>query len=325
MDGVSSKDGFCVFARMPKPNINTNSLTDVNAYFLALNVTSTLEHLVQMVLAAGCAYWIRDSLTPWYTFQIQFLMLMWTTVSWSLLIPLLVPANNTVLAVGFFMAFFGLLFSGGIDPVTYTGIYEDGNGVMALFSGIFSVTRFFIESMTVQEQRCLPAQSGFTIDPSSVNFPIDIVGSFHLIGLAQNDLSVVQRSCNGWYWGVLPAFLVGISLRVLAAGVLHVSDRSRQNKKSLWIDLKKRPLSQNKEFKVVASFVVLVLVLFAVTSWAILTTMGETGILQAPGTEEQALALANTTIDSILPGSALPSGLNLTTSGLNLTNVTGGE
>lgn len=287
-------------------------MIDINAYFLAVNITSTMEHVLQMVLAAGCAYWIRDSVTPWYTFQVQFIMLMWMTVSWSLLIPLLVPANNTVLAVGFFMAFFGLLFSGAVDPVKYRDIYDEGNGAMALFAGIFSVTRYFIEGMTVQEQRCLPSQSGFSVEPTSVNFPVDLVGSFHLVGLAQNDLSVVQHSCHGWYWSVLPAFLVGFSLRVLAAGVIHVSDRSRQNKRSLWFDLKTRPLSQNKTFRVVACFVVLVLVLFAVTCWVILTPTGDTGIFDAPTTEEEALALANMTIEEILPGFELPDGLNLT-------------
>lgn len=108
--------------------------------------------------------------------------------------------------------------------MTYRDIY-DGNPAMALFSGIVSVTRYFIEGMTVQEQRSLPPQSGFTVEPTSVNFPFDLVGSFHLAGLAQNDLSVVQQTFNGWYWGVYPALMVGLSLRVLAAGVLHVSDR----------------------------------------------------------------------------------------------------
>jgi hypothetical protein len=139
---------------------------DINAYFLALNLTSTFEHTVQMALAAGCAFWLRNSFSVWYAYQVQFLMLMWTTVSWSLLIPLLVPANNTVLAVGFFMAFFGLLFSGAIDPVTYRAIYDDGKSATAVFSGIVSVTRFFIEGITVEELRCLPPQSGYTVEPT---------------------------------------------------------------------------------------------------------------------------------------------------------------
>jgi hypothetical protein len=38
------------------------------------------------------------------------------------LIPLLVPPKNVVLVTGFCMAFFGLLFSGGLSPVTYEGM-----------------------------------------------------------------------------------------------------------------------------------------------------------------------------------------------------------
>lgn len=285
---------------------------DINAYFLALNITSTVEHSVQIIIAASCAFWIRNSLTTWFAYTLQFIMLMWLTVAWSFLIPLLVPPNNTVLAVGFFMAFFGLLFSGAIDPVTYHDIYAEGNGGLAVFSGIFSVTRYFMEGMMVQEQRCLPSQSGFTVEPTSVYFPVDQVGSFHLISLGQNDLSVVQISCTGWYWGVLPAFLVGLTVRILAAGVLHVSDRSRQNKKSLWGDFKKRPLCRNRTFQIVTCFIILVFVLLVISAWIIVTPVGSTGILEPPQTEEEALALANATFQQILPGVELPSDWNIT-------------
>lgn len=92
---------------------------DVNAYFVAINITSLFEHSFQMLIAASCAFWLRDSLTSWLSYFVNFLLLMWMTVSWSLFIPLLVSPANVVLAVGFFMAFFGLLFSGGLEPVTY--------------------------------------------------------------------------------------------------------------------------------------------------------------------------------------------------------------
>jgi len=243
-------------------------------------------------------------------------MLMWITVSWALLIPLLVPANNTVLAVGFFMAFCGLLFSGGIDPVTYKGIYTEGNSPTAVFSGLVSVTRYFIEGLTVAEQRCLPAQSGFTVEPTSINFPVDLVGSFHLVGLAQNDSSVVRFSCHGWYWGVLPAFMVGLSLRVLAAGVLHVSDRSKQAKKSLWFDLVRRPLSKNKTIWIVAGFIVFVLALFVLSAFLILHSMGSTGQMEQPQNVNEAKQLIGVTIHQAFPGiqpSDLPPGLSTLT------------
>ena len=177
---------------------------------------------------------------------------------------------------------------------------------MAIISGIFSVTRYFIEGMTVQEQRCLPAQSGFTVEPTSVDFPVDSAGSFHLEGLAQNDLSVVQLSCSGWYWGVVPAFFVGLSIRILAAGIFQVSERSRQNKKSIWSELQKKPLKQNKTFHVVISFVILVLVLFAISAWLIVRQVGNTGIMEPPTTEEGSLALMNFTFQQDLPGVEWP-------------------
>jgi hypothetical protein len=204
---------------------------------------------------------------------------MWLVVSWSLFIPLVVPPNNVVLGVGFFMAFFGLLFSGALAPVQYRdNIYGDGGEAVAIFSGLTSVTRFFIEGMAVEELRCLPEQSGFTVDPTSVNFPIDSVGSFHLVGLGQNDLAVVQRSFRGWYWGVLPSFMVGLSIRVLAMGTLHVSDRSRQNKKSLMYELRKDPLFRNRTFYYMVACVLVVTSLFATSAWLVVRKTGETGV-----------------------------------------------
>jgi hypothetical protein len=94
---------------------------DINAYFTAINITSGIEHSLQILLAAGAAFWLRDSLAKWNSYCASFLMLSWLCVSWALLLPLLVPPENVVLVTGFFMAFFGLLFSGGLSPVTYSG------------------------------------------------------------------------------------------------------------------------------------------------------------------------------------------------------------
>ena len=52
----------------------------------------------------------------------------------------------------------GLLFSGGINPVTYDDIYF-GDSAMALFSGIFSVTRYFIEGELILRARHSSATS----------------------------------------------------------------------------------------------------------------------------------------------------------------------
>eukprot|EP00429_Kryptoperidinium_foliaceum_P013100 CAMPEP_0176028374 /NCGR_PEP_ID=MMETSP0120_2-20121206/13925_1 /TAXON_ID=160619 /ORGANISM="Kryptoperidinium foliaceum, Strain CCMP 1326" /LENGTH=179 /DNA_ID=CAMNT_0017361583 /DNA_START=341 /DNA_END=880 /DNA_ORIENTATION=- len=166
-------------------------------------------------------------------------------------------------------------------------IYEEGSEPMAIFTGFVSVTRYFIEGLTVQEQRCLPEQSGFTVQDTSANFPLDRVGSFTLAGLAQNDLSVVQKSCTGWYWAVGPALMVGIFLRVLAGGVLHVSGRSRQNKTSL---LKQFQKDTKLWIKVVA-YMLCLIALFFFAAWLIVRVRGETGILP----EEEAAAEVNPT------------------------------
>ena len=62
--------------------------------------------------------------------------------------------------------------------------------------------------------------------------------SFRILGQGLDDFgTVTQRSFVGWYWGVLPALTVGVLIRWVAAGAIHVSDRSKQAKKSLFFTL----------------------------------------------------------------------------------------
>src|SRR5210317_149932 len=116
-----------------------------------------------MVLAAAACFWLRSSLTTWYSFFVDFLVLMWVTVAWALLLPLLVSPASVSMVVGFFVAFFALLFSGAVGPGEFSTIYK--YPALAVFSGFFSCTRFFVESLTVQERRCLPENTGFTVQP----------------------------------------------------------------------------------------------------------------------------------------------------------------
>lgn len=92
---------------------------DVNAYFAAINITGFFEYSIQMIFAGAAAFWLRNSVASWHGYVFNFLMIAWLTVSWSLLLPLIVPGNNVVLAAGFFTAFFSLLFSGGLPPIEY--------------------------------------------------------------------------------------------------------------------------------------------------------------------------------------------------------------
>jgi len=201
---------------------------NVNAYFLAINITTTIEHSVQLLLVGATAYWMRDAISGPASYLVSFLLLAWLTVSWALLLSVAVPPKNIFTVVGFFMAFSGLLFSGASPPVLYYDLYN--SPALALFCGFFSPARYFTESLAVSEQRCLPAQSGFTQD-AAPNFPPDGT-SFSILGLAQNDSHVGNQTCDGWFWYVLPCIFAGLTVRVAAGGLIHVVGRSQQAKKS---------------------------------------------------------------------------------------------
>ncbi|CAB9497095.1 Putative white-brown complex homolog protein 30 [Seminavis robusta] len=214
---------------------------NVNAYFAAVNVVATLEHSIQILLCALFALWLRSSLSHWYSYIVSFLMMGWITVSWALLFPIVVPQENVVLVTGFFIVLMSFIFSGANPPVKFETIYN--NDALAVFSGIFSPCRFFIESLVVIESMCLPVQSGFT--DFGPNFRGDALqaASFRITGQGWNDFGTITvRSFEGWYWGVLPALVVGILIRWGAAGAIHVSDRAKQAKKSLIHDLAKEPV-----------------------------------------------------------------------------------
>ncbi len=109
------------------------------------------------------------------------------------------------------------------------------NKGLLIFASIFSPVRFFVEQMTVSEQRALPPQSGFTQEDEhySLMFPKKL-NSFNIIGSAQLDIDTVRRqSTSGWYWPIIRAFMIGLTLRILSFGFIHMFNRQRQYKKSL--------------------------------------------------------------------------------------------
>lgn len=241
---------------------------DVNAYFLAVNVMTTVEHSIQLLLVGLAAYWLRDSIVGRASYYVSFLMLAWLTVSWSLLLAVVVPPENIFSIVGFFMALTGMLFSGASPPILYSDIYA--KPYLGLFCGFFSPTRYFTEGLAVSEYRCLPPQSGFT-QVNAPNFPPDKT-TFAILGLAENDSSVDERSCDGWFWYVLPSLMVGLSIRFLAGGLLHVVGRSQQAKQSLLKEMASEFKSRGLKttFLCFVCYIILLLGLLTVSSWLIL-------------------------------------------------------
>ena len=244
---------------------------DVNAYFLAINVVTTVEHSVQLILVGSAAYWLRVSTSGRGSYYASFLILAWLTVSWALLLAVVIPPKNIFNIVGFFMAFTGLLFSGASPPLLYEDIYS--SPFIALFCGFFSPTRYFAEGLAVSEHRCMPVQSGFTQVVTNVtnNIPPD-KNSFAILSLAQNDSTVIVPSCNGWFWYVLPALMVGLTIRIAAGGLIHVVGRAQQAKRPFFSEIR-RELSSNERKTTLFSCALYCIVLLgsiAVSSWLIL-------------------------------------------------------
>ena len=194
---------------------------DPVAYFVSINFTSSIEHGLQIFLCSVVGYWLRGSAAPLYAYFVNFLLLGWLAVSWSFLLSVVTPTSSTTVVIGFAMAFFGLLFSGGLAPATYVEIYDPARKALAAFCGLVSPTRYFIEMSAVNEHRTLPSQSGFTfIESEAFGLPEDST-SFDFLSLAQNDeINVVERSTRGWYWSALPAVIVGLSIRCICGIIL---------------------------------------------------------------------------------------------------------
>mmetsp|Transcript_20466 Transcript_20466/g.33924 ORF Transcript_20466/g.33924 Transcript_20466/m.33924 type:complete len:1212 (+) Transcript_20466:224-3859(+) len=240
---------------------------NINSYFLAVNVFTSFDQGGQVLFAAVIAQWLLDSISNKAVFYVAFLLLAWISVSWALLIPLITPPKNTLVMLGFFMAFFGLLFGGTTPPVEYKDMYADDGTAKALFAAFFSPPRFFTETIAVSDLKCLPPQTGFTQTDEAYNFP-DGKDSFAWVSLGQNDSNVTDLSSNGWYWGILPGFLVGLTIRVVAFGAINSLNRAQMAKKSFLFQLRNK--GSFSLYLSVAAFWLCLGGLIGVTCWMIL-------------------------------------------------------
>jgi hypothetical protein len=209
---------------------------NLNAYFFAINILSTIEHSINVLIAAVFAIWLRHPIASQASYYIHFLLLAWVTVAWSMLFPMVCSTDTVTLISGFFFTFCGLIFSGAFPPFAYIDIYQ--HYVKEFIAGWISPTRFFFEALVVGENRCMPEQSGFTIGNSSLARLSDST-VIRRMGYAAHDLNAVRFSCNGWYWSIIPVICVGITVRYLAIGAMHACFRAQQAKKPLTYVLKR--------------------------------------------------------------------------------------
>jgi hypothetical protein len=67
--------------------------------------------------------------------------------------------------------------------------------------------------------------------------------AMYSVRMAYNDFYVAtQQNFNGWNWCALPSFCVGLWVRWISVGLIHVSERPKQAKKPLLQTLFSEPL-----------------------------------------------------------------------------------
>lgn len=149
----------------------------------------------------------------------------------------------------------------------------------SIFAGLLSPTRFFIEGISVAESRVLPIQSGFTNLGKSFQGEALRTASFQMLGLGLHDFgNITQQSVRGWYWGVLPAFCVGLTVRWLGAGLIHVSHRSEQAKKPITYLLR----HDRKAPFVLFGFVAILIGLIVTDIWLLERQVSAPGYVKEP-------------------------------------------
>jgi len=216
----------------------TSSGYNSNAYLMAVNIIVTLETSIQITIVALISAMLREPVSSYGVFFAHFLAMSWTVVSWSLLFPMIIPAENVATVLGAFFAFFGLLLSGAVPPINFKEIYK--GDIVEHLAAWLSVTRFFLEGLAVSEHRCLPEQSGWTVAAESVNFDrLNTLMRYSRFSFAGHDPNATLFSCGGWYWGILPSLFVGITVRYLGFMAMHGFNRGKQTKKPVWHEIKK--------------------------------------------------------------------------------------
>jgi len=248
-------------------NREASSGVNSSAYFLAVNVHTLVVQTIQVTIAASIVVCFRHPIMAEHNYFLWFFFLMWNTSAWALLIPLVIPPRTVLIFLTMFIMFFGLLMSGAMAPFDYEKIYE--NNFLSVLSGFLSTPRYFVESLVVSSGRCMPPQYGFTSDPTiSAGFPEE-KNAFRLMGMAMNDPSVSNFTCNGWFWNVGPALMVGLTLRYIAFGVINTFNQGQQAKKSFFTHRLIRQGSKSLYIKTALYWVILI-ALFVLTCFLIL-------------------------------------------------------
>lgn len=198
----------------------TTSGYDMNSYYLAINIFDAFKVSIKMIVTGLFVLFLRNTAVSVFATIIQFVLLGWLASSWGLIFPIFVPAENVILVTGFFSLFTSLLLAGAPStPIEYEGMYD--TPFLNILSSFLSPPRFLLESLAINEFKSTPEQHGFTVMFENTDF----VNGFNAVGVGGGDADVYVGSKAGWYWGVAPAFFVGLFLRTLGfilVSILHL-------------------------------------------------------------------------------------------------------
>ena len=122
---------------------------NLNAYMIALYLTNFIEIFFNMLVCSGVAYLLRNSLTLYTVFLLNFSLLAWVGSGWSYLLYPILPRENNAAIMGCFLTFTCISMSGAFSPYEYEQIYS--SKFNQLLTGFISPTRFFQESLIVSE------------------------------------------------------------------------------------------------------------------------------------------------------------------------------
>jgi len=267
-------------------NREAGSGYNLNAYYLAVNITSTIEFVIQMILITSVVIWLRFTVTSYGFHLLNFIMMGWLCTSWSLVFPIVVPPSIIVVTLCIFNFIFGALFCGYMPPGTYDNIYH--SKITMFFAGMLSTTRYFVESLLVSEFRVMPSHYGWTyLSPlwekfgpdyletkaASASDEIDEVvkmiydlNAFRFLDVALHDMpNVTNQTAEGWYYNMLAPVLVGLTVRFLGAILLNICNRSVQARSPFFTEMKRNCMFLIEMLVVVCLF----LLSFFLSLWVI--------------------------------------------------------
>jgi len=223
-------------------NREAGSGYNLNAFYLSLNITSSIEVLVQIVLISFLCWLLRMSATS--DIVVNFILLGWIASAWALLYPIIIPTKNVTIVITVAVFFFGLMFGTQVPPCDLKGVYK--YDIVKFLAGFLNPIRFYYETMLVSELRTLPPQDSFTFQDPNDDFLNNLPYNFYQVanGLNRNGVAqdympeVSEQTHSAWARLMIPAFLVGLTIRSLGFLMLHIVGRAEQARTPFFRDLK---------------------------------------------------------------------------------------